>query len=445
MASVGCLKCPFLLTRGPNKGKRCDKINCKAHIHKNPPTTSSICDLPDHVRDLIIDKFIGLKPKIPVYMALACANKELYSLLNEKTKLKTLVDAHIDPSKVEDKSLSYKDQLCLYGSNGCQFCCAPRIRKVYPMFKVRCCEKCLHEKTINEYYLRTKYKIPGSILDRCRSRRVQLYNRSGYYDADYIWIEDVVAIVGNLDDYREAQVKIIREQEEQEILAYLESIKSKSKTYVTAVTLDDIKRLTPFVKNSGSIELSNSMMQMYVKTAKTAMVEEEKMAFIQNQPDHQSFSSHDAMAFVKYAKTYTNMGRRDRSKWSSDDWNAIKDEALRLWTHHVLTRKFEKFTVYSYPIFIPRIFGMKEVVELLDGISEDPEKDIEDIVSKVPVINVCKTARSNECCFCESKKKFAWDGLVTHQSACHPDQVIRYVFTNRTNLSSSPQPSSSSN
>lgn len=424
------MQCPFLLTRGPNKGNPCDKVNCKVHVHKIPPTTSSICDLPDHVRDLIIDKFIGLKPKIPVYMALACANKELYSLLNEKTILKTLVEAHIDPTKVEDKSLSYKEQLRLYGSNGCQFCCAPRIRKVYPMFKVRCCEKCLHEKSINEYYLRTKYKIPGSVLDRCRSRRVQLYNRSGYYDADYIWIEDVVAIVGNLDDYRDAQVKIIREQEEEEILAYLESMKSK-----TSVTLDDVKRLTSFVKNSGCIELSNSMMKMYVKDARTAMLEEDKMVFLQSQPDYLSFLTHKAhaMTFLKYAKTYTNMGRRNKSKWSSDDWNAIKDEALRLWTRHALTKQLDKFTVYSYPIFIPQIFKLKEVVELLDSISEDPEKDIEYVVSKVPIINVCKTVRNQNCHLCDSKKTFEWKGLVSHQSACHPDVVVRYVFTNQTN------------
>ena len=75
--------------------------------------------------------------------------------------------------------------LTLIARVGCEICGKPRIRKVYP-FGVRCCDSCLKENTVCEYYLpRTLHDLDLPVNQR------QFPNGDsgwkGYYTARFYW------------------------------------------------------------------------------------------------------------------------------------------------------------------------------------------------------------------------------------------------------------------
>ena len=167
---------------------------------------------------------ICLRVKCPItLLELSRVNKELNSIINNKTRWFWNEWKQWHPKN--SYLFEYADQcgitrsLSLMSQVGCELCGKKRIRKVYP-FGIRCCEPCLHENTICDYYLPVslqKNKMPLPFNERSFPSRGSY---GGGYTARFYWKSQVVAYVFNthqqtLEEYKESeQQRLDKEREE---------------------------------------------------------------------------------------------------------------------------------------------------------------------------------------------------------------------------------------
>jgi hypothetical protein len=176
-----------------------------------------LSDLPDHIRDIILAKFVALKPSAVAYMWLACASKDLYSIMNAAPMLKAMVDIHRNNNQfVVVDAMPYKEQLLFYAHHVCKFCKAPRVRNIYPAFGCRSCRNCLDKRILSYSILRYRYHniVQVDELD-------ELLRTCRKMGTNY-WIEDVKAAVGKLD---EAKIALLEQQPDYESFGPKQCIK----------------------------------------------------------------------------------------------------------------------------------------------------------------------------------------------------------------------------
>lgn len=405
------INCIYILKRGKNKDNKCDKkcINgksyCKTHI-VHDINSDNVNILPNDILNIIIDKFIEMKPDIKFYMAVACSNKELYNLMNDEIKYKCLLlEKEIDID-IKSKNLLYKDQLKLYDMIGCELCKSARIRKVYAEYGIRCCTSCLYENTINEYILVNEYLFEANVFNGCKFRMTKMYNPHGRaynreYTAKFYWKPDVLhAIkeqynVDSLEDYKYRKTYELKELKIKEIEKYLSDKKSN-------LSLSDIDRLTDFTKDCASGYVKN--IETYYKDANKLRKEELKDEFIKSQKDYDEFPYKNN---IKYTTCYVNMGRR--KEWTDNEWFKIKTEAEEMFKRSERHDKINKLSENSAKIKIINIenFNLEELEKVLT--------------------TVCHRD-GMKCKFCNNNKNYKWPGIVDHHRCKHKDIAMRFIL-----------------
>jgi hypothetical protein len=136
----------------------------------------------------------------------------------------------------------YKCFVELYTYSGCQLCDAPRIRKVYSMYKVRCCEACVRTHTISEYQLKLQYGIHASSLQSLSYRNVKSWNKH-FGDTEFkcYWIADVEKLVLRTQGSSLEQLRLAHQLEQTNAHASKQRGKRKPSASNT-LTLPDDKR-----------------------------------------------------------------------------------------------------------------------------------------------------------------------------------------------------------
>lgn len=87
----------------------------------------------------------------------------------------------------------------LLAGTGCQLCGAQRVRKVRWPFRVRCCQPCLHARTISDYRARERFGLTDLVERGLPHTRVQMYApRVGAYDLRFLWADDVLRLLREL-------------------------------------------------------------------------------------------------------------------------------------------------------------------------------------------------------------------------------------------------------
>lgn len=174
--------------------------------------TSSLIDLPTDVLRLVVasvaEKAAHASTEKPKQAA-----KLLARLSATCRTLNVVIDKDEDATAWQAAWLAYtrvhtdlasvtrpacpKARLKLYTQRGCQFCAAPRIRKVYREFEVRCCQPCLYARTISGYRLKTDYLVTQDRFAGLPHLTVSMWDRHmGDYTLDFYWIESVERRLG---------------------------------------------------------------------------------------------------------------------------------------------------------------------------------------------------------------------------------------------------------
>lgn len=395
--------CIYILKRGDKKGepcgKKCNEVNkyCKKHIVYET-NLNGFNVLSNDIINIIVDK---LEPNIKIYMALACCNKELYKLMNDEDKYKSLL-LKLDIDTHESK-LSYKKQLKLYGMIGCELCKAQRIKKVYTEYDIRCCKNCLYENTVSEYKLKDEYLLNIDIFNKCRYKITDMYNPYGKaynreYTLKFYWKPDVLKVikknfgVDSLDEYKNRKTIQIKKSNLVEMNNFL---KDKS----SGITIDDIDQLTLFSSDTKNIKTMDS----YYKDALKLQKEKLKEEFIKSQVDYHDFKYKNEIKNTIY---YRNMGRR--KKWTQDDWVKIKNEL----EENERQKEINKLKEYSDKIRVVNI----------DNLSIDKLR-----AESIPIINCNNNGQICTFC-CNNDKIFKWPGIVDHHRYKHVNIAIKFIL-----------------
>jgi hypothetical protein len=210
--------CQYVFKRGKNCGNKCEskpKSNeelCSKHLKNKEQTIieqngTRITDIPNDCLLILISSIakhtVRANIKSPNNAAkalvnLAMSNKTFYNLIDDNIwniAWNTYKELH--DTNNGNNTMQSKDKILLYALTGCQFCKAPRIRKVYEEFGVRCCKECLYERTISDYRLKTDFGINLNQLSNLPFTTADLYSRyNGSYSLDFYWIEDVEKMFG---------------------------------------------------------------------------------------------------------------------------------------------------------------------------------------------------------------------------------------------------------
>jgi hypothetical protein len=392
--------CAYILKRGKNRGnpcnKKCTNKFCKAHTKIQ---TEGFEALPGDVIDIIVNKFLLTNPPIKTYLALACTSKSMYTLMNDELKYEQLF---LQQKKGKpDPDLSFKDQIKLYGSIGCELCNKPRIRKVYSEYGVRCCTDCLYANTVNEYRLGEDYFIPKSLVRNCRYRTVDMYNPysraySRDYTTNFYWTPDVVEAIGcSLDEYKYRKTQEILRDKRNEMNLYIISKSNK-----LGISLADVERLSALIKDCKSGHVKT--MEKYYTETRKLLIEERKKAFVMSQPDYASFPHKKAIERTPY---YVNMGRR--AKWTKDDWDNIKTEIAEVRERQSTAENILKMTQESSYVRFAHIQNLS--FEQLENLP------------------VTRCQREIKCAFCMSGRLFGWPGIVDHHLSVHKEIPMKFV------------------
>jgi len=175
---------------------------------------------------------------------------------------------------------NYKWLVHLFTVKGCDLCQKPNIRKVYPSYKVRMCEDCLHKNTISEYNLMTKYHVNLSLLTGCRSNVGRLLHRRGSLrwsylsNPKYYWIQDVDKVLAqegvltiaekqqaseNIKLVEVARLKALADQREEKKLL---RVKRMCKVWSTLIKLETFQQQ---VLQAGGVIWTRRQIKQYAK------------------------------------------------------------------------------------------------------------------------------------------------------------------------------------
>ena len=146
------LRCEYVIKKGVNISKTCNKIKCKKHKKNN---FKFFKDLPDDIYHIIIsyieNDFTTIKN-----LSYTC---EIFNEIMQFYFEKMYKGLNVQNKYFNKSNLNYKNKLCLLLEIGCQRCKTSRIRKIYYPFLYRMCKNCIQKITIDENMIREKYNI----------------------------------------------------------------------------------------------------------------------------------------------------------------------------------------------------------------------------------------------------------------------------------------------
>lgn len=229
--------CSYIFKRGSNKGNVCGAIvkcvetlsspaSCSLHQKKlpennglNSTTTNHVTcllNLPNDVLCIVLENIASHVTRASINKP-QLAIKTLARLSSTCKDLNCMIDRDPDDAVWQSawntfqtastttiippstSKMCAKKLLMLHSMTGCEFCKAPRIRKIYTEFGVRCCKTCLFERTLSDYRLKTDYFVNvQSRLQHLPYTTCELWSRyAGSYTLRFYWktqVEDKLGV-----------------------------------------------------------------------------------------------------------------------------------------------------------------------------------------------------------------------------------------------------------
>lgn len=335
-------RCVFLLTRGKNRGSACNAkcsshpTHCRFHEMRAPPQTqdTKLTDMSTDILQIIL-KHLAEYYDVKLLAKLSATCTYLNGQINHEsyTVWQTAWDAFVCDypvlSTIKSPS-SPKEKLKLHWMTGCQFCKAPRIRKVYTEFNVRCCKDCLYVRTISDYQLEKVHLVNLNLLKSLPFTSADLWNRSvGSYRLNFYWTDSVIQLLGRPlkehqaieQERRDKEAQASAEKKMSEFLfkleeymktqqtlpfdmAYLEkSIDKYYRRYEPKdLVSDSLKRWN---QEQNQMQL-NTYLKLHTRTHKTTLTE------------------------LKRTDTYKNCVCQARTQFSPNDWAQVRREQFQL-------------------------------------------------------------------------------------------------------------------
>lgn len=330
--------------RGPRKGFACGVRRCKRHskviIQGDGSQTTSFMDLPEDVMRIVIRKIAENTTRSSInnpnaalrsLIALSATNKFVHQLVeSDAWQSAWQTYCAIGGFVVTNyRTLSCKDRLLLVSLTGCQFCKAPRIRKIYSEYDVRCCEKCLHERTISDYRLKTDFRICGNMLLGFPYRLEQLYSRHhGTYEVKFYWRAHVEERIGMpLQEYMLLAQDKERQKREADIMTRTES---------APFDIEFVKKTTQFHETLDPYELSVE------RVMRCAWKEYHRITFDEYLKQYNR--GHKLlMADIRKTRIYKQaldvLGPKDSYHLTEEQWKMIKDEVYDTYIRDTSNKK----------------------------------------------------------------------------------------------------------
>lgn len=149
--------------------------------------------LPNDILELIFSNIV----EIHNYFSIARTCKQFYNLLDQESQYLHLLQSQ-SISIPNKHIITAKEAVSLYCGFGCQLCKKPEFRylysnfvKIYQEFNTRCCNQCLSEQLINEFFLKPNEANP-MILNNCRYKNIMVFGgRHGVTVYKCYWKADI--------------------------------------------------------------------------------------------------------------------------------------------------------------------------------------------------------------------------------------------------------------
>lgn len=203
--------------------------------------TQDVPALPDDVMRLICDLISAEAvdeatscAAVRTLRSLACACRVFGEFLQSDARVWHSLLARFEDIKfresfvavklVRDGSMTPKQAVLLLAGTGCQMCGAPKIRKVYWPFRVRCCRTCLVDSTTSDYRLAQGFRLTRADLEGLPHIQTLMYspNAKSYaktYMLTFFWNADVARVLNSklgveFRDMQDAYNHVRREEQE---------------------------------------------------------------------------------------------------------------------------------------------------------------------------------------------------------------------------------------
>lgn len=271
-------KCCYVLKRGKNAGSSCPAYAStpEGFCKKHHTPYFSLDVLPTSIIDEIIQRVFDKEEfgendaKLALVLEATCKTfQRAIESADVFSKIKRDLAPFPTPSQFSTKKV-----LELYGQRGCQFCNKPRIRKVYTEYGVRCCEQCLHERTISGYKLETDYYLQDQkIFQGARKREVESYNpyarwRSKYFTVTFYWKQDIEDI---LQAVHGCSLNDIRQRIIDEMIAHNRGLLDKYVAKDGRVTVEYVMDHTGYLKVHHQVKINVPTIKGFIKDAFTTL------------------------------------------------------------------------------------------------------------------------------------------------------------------------------
>lgn len=414
---------------------------------KKQKKMTSLTDLPNDVLTIIlqnVSKEIVRKnistPSLAIktLLRLESTSKYLKNIINNDI-WKSAWDAYTE-SNPELKSIDAnnpKECLLLYSLTGCQFCKTPRIRKIYPEFRARCCKECLYARTISDYRLSHDYLVDISQVKNLPSTRIELWARKiGTYRLNFYWKDDVEKQIGlSLQEYHKREkdrLDVIAKEREAERMIQ-ENIRKETllkDVHILATNAEKYKHL-----NEKTIE--NAIKSQINKCMKASDVL------------NQALKLYNIDEFDKLLKTVTRLRKisivnirksdiykkrisnADFGAFTEAEWNTIRRQIFdndigkivkdMKETRHELKTYSELYNDFCSKLQIP---NKDEWSNISSQVKENKEKAAQQKINKENAAQLARQIKNKDktltCPHCQCKnRKFAPMGLEQHIESIH--------------------------
>jgi hypothetical protein len=221
--------CSHVFQRGLRKGQICAAKACKKHPKNVIGNNAAITGLPNDVVMNILhiasNDYDAKSRRALAMIGMTC--KDMHHMTQTAWKQMWGRYEADNPSYIRSPAidmLNHSSALSLMCDKGCQICKAPRIRKIYPEFAVRCCERCLYDNTISDYRLENDYMVDSkTLLCQLPFTKKDMYSpRIGYYTLRFFWKKDVSRVIGkSIEKYRSEKLLKVQQAKMDELASSL--------------------------------------------------------------------------------------------------------------------------------------------------------------------------------------------------------------------------------
>jgi hypothetical protein len=424
-------RCVFLLTRGKNRGSACNAkcsshpTHCRLHERRAPPQAqdTKLTDLPVDILQIILANFAEhYDVKLLAKLSATCKYMNDQIDHNSSTIWQTAWNAlardYPELSTIKSPS-SPKGRLKLHWMTGCQFCKAPRIRKVYREFNVRCCKSCLYARTISDYQLEKVHLVNLSRLKSLPFTSADLWSRSaGSYRLNFYWTDSVVQILGRSlkehqaieQERREKEARAMAEKKMSEFVLQLEEYMNTQQTLPFDMTYLQ-KDIDKYYRHYKPKDLVSDALKRWNQ--------EQNQKQLNTYLKQHTRAQKTTLTELKRTDTYKNCVSQARTQFSENDWAKVRLERFHLGMKKYIQNDMHIRSVYD-------IAGDPQYVEWMKNASLPTQQEW-DVFSanrheKTELLRRLKSAKSGQsaCPYCVNmKREFSQQGLQNHVEAVH--------------------------